>query len=41
MPTSSGSKNKPGKKPVLHADFLLGLFYDPEDGGDMFFRNMG
>jgi hypothetical protein len=20
----------------LHADFLLGLFFDPEEGGDMF-----
>jgi hypothetical protein len=20
----------------IHADFLLGLFFDPEDGGDMF-----
>jgi hypothetical protein len=24
----------------LHADFLLGLFFDPEDAGDMFFRNI-
>jgi hypothetical protein len=24
-----------------YADFLLGLFYDPEDGGDMFLRNAG
>jgi hypothetical protein len=23
------------------AGFLLGLFFDPEDGGDMFFRNIG
>jgi hypothetical protein len=23
-----------------HAGFLLGLFFDPEDGGDMFFRNV-
>jgi hypothetical protein len=21
--------------------FLLGLFFDPEDGGDMFLRNVG
>jgi hypothetical protein len=24
-----------------HAGFLLGLFFDPEDGGDMFLRNVG
>jgi hypothetical protein len=23
----------------LHAGFLLGLFFDPEDGDDMFLRN--
>jgi hypothetical protein len=22
---------------LLHTDFLLGLFFNPEDGGDMFF----
>jgi hypothetical protein len=25
---------------LLHAGFLLGLFFDPEDRGDMFFRNV-
>jgi hypothetical protein len=25
----------------LHAGFLLGLFFGPEDGGDMFLRNVG
>jgi hypothetical protein len=25
----------------FHAGFLLGLFLDPEDGGDMFLRNVG
>jgi hypothetical protein len=25
----------------FHADFLSGLFFDPEDGGDMFPRNVG
>jgi hypothetical protein len=25
----------------FHASFLLGLFFDPEDGGDMFLRNVG
>jgi hypothetical protein len=24
-----------------HAGFLLGLFFDPEDGGDIFFQNVG
>jgi hypothetical protein len=41
---SSGSKNKPSKKPacyLLHAGFLLGLFFDPEDGRDMFLQNVG
>jgi hypothetical protein len=23
----------------LHADFLLGVFFNPEDGGDIFLRN--
>jgi hypothetical protein len=26
---------------LLHAGFLLDLFFDPEDGTDMFFRNIG
>jgi hypothetical protein len=41
-PPSSGCKNKARKKPgcyLLHAGFLLGLFFDPEDGGDTFLRN--
>jgi hypothetical protein len=25
----------------FHADFLLGLFIDPEDEGDVFLRNVG
>jgi hypothetical protein len=24
----------------FHAGFLLGLFFNPEDGGDMFLQNM-
>jgi hypothetical protein len=25
----------------FHDGFLLGLFFDPEDGGDMFLQNVG
>jgi hypothetical protein len=25
----------------FYAGFFLGLFFDPEDGGDMFLRNVG
>jgi hypothetical protein len=39
----SGLKNMPSKKPaqsppcyLLHAGFLLCLFFNPENGGDMF-----
>jgi hypothetical protein len=46
LPPSSGSKNKLSKKPALfatcsHAAYLLGLFLNPEDGGDMFLQNVG
>jgi hypothetical protein len=26
---------------LLHAGFMFGLFFDPEDGGDMFLQNAG
>jgi hypothetical protein len=26
---------------LLHSDFLIGLFLDPEDGGETFLRNVG
>jgi hypothetical protein len=26
---------------LLHASFLIDLFFDPEDGGDMYLRNIG
>jgi hypothetical protein len=26
---------------LLHDDFLHGLFFNPEDGGDIFLRNVG
>jgi hypothetical protein len=26
---------------LLHAGFFLGLFFEPEAGGDMFLRNVG
>jgi hypothetical protein len=42
-PASSGSRNKPSKRQKVllltirfHSGFLLGLFFDPEDVGDMF-----
>jgi hypothetical protein len=37
-PPSSGLKNKQGM--MLDSGFLLGLFFDPEDGGDMFLQNV-
>jgi hypothetical protein len=41
--TPSWSKNKPLKKQIsCHLlRFLLGLSFDPEDGDDMFLRNVG
>jgi hypothetical protein len=47
MSLSSGFNNKPSKKPkgstcgLLHADLLLGLLSNPEDGSKMFIRNVG
>jgi hypothetical protein len=38
-PPSSGSKNRP--RTCFHAGFLLSLFFDPRDGGEMFLRNVG
>jgi hypothetical protein len=29
------------KQVIISAGFSLGLFFDPEDGGDMFLRNFG
>jgi hypothetical protein len=44
-PQSSGLKNKPSKKTNMkqlasRGDSFLGLFIDPEYGGDMFLRNI-
>jgi hypothetical protein len=40
-PPSSGSKNKPSSAyNLLHAGFLLGLLFNPEDGGDMLLQNV-
>jgi hypothetical protein len=38
-PPSSGSKNKL-LATCFHAGFFLGLFFNPEDGGDTFLRNL-
>jgi hypothetical protein len=47
-PSYSGSKNMPGKRTekmqVESKAFHVGLpgsFFDPEDGGSIFFRNVG
>jgi hypothetical protein len=45
-PPTSGSNNKSNKKPesacyLLQAGFLLGLLFDPEEGGGMFIQNIG
>jgi hypothetical protein len=32
---------KAGDKQSFHAGFLLDLFFNPEEGGDMFLRNVG
>jgi hypothetical protein len=42
-PPSFGPKNKPSKKlaALLHAGFLLGLFFNNEDGGEKFLLNDG
>jgi hypothetical protein len=43
----SGLQNNPNKKPAgkqvarFHADFLLGLYFDPKEGDYMFLRNVG
>jgi hypothetical protein len=39
-PSSSGSKNKAGRSKASSTGFLLGLFFAPEDGGDIFLRNV-
>jgi hypothetical protein len=46
-PPSSRSKDDPSKKPVkqscfclLHAGFYLASFFDTEDEGNMFLRNV-
>jgi hypothetical protein len=44
-PLYSGSKQETsvnaGGKQGLHDGFLLGLFFDTEDGGGMLLRNVG
>jgi hypothetical protein len=40
---SSATNQRESRWPAtcFHAGFLLGLFFDPADGGDMFLRNVG
>jgi hypothetical protein len=40
LPPPSGSKPSRAFN-LLHAAFLLGLFFSHEDGGDMFLCNVG
>jgi hypothetical protein len=42
-PPSLGSQNKHSVKVggSFHAGSMLFLFFDPEDGGDMFLQNVG
>jgi hypothetical protein len=35
------NKNNAVIMQILGSGFLLGLIFDPEDGGNMFFRNVG
>jgi hypothetical protein len=39
LPSSSGSRCKPYKRPADLAVFL-GLFFGPEDGSDIFLQNI-
>jgi hypothetical protein len=34
------ARNQQESGPLIRADFLLDLLFDPEDGGDMFLRNV-
>jgi hypothetical protein len=40
-PPSSWSKNRPNRNQRERAGDKQGLFFDPEDGGDMFLQNVG
>jgi hypothetical protein len=35
-----GNQHEAGSNCLLHAGFLLCLFFDPEDGDDMFLQNI-
>jgi hypothetical protein len=41
MSTDVPEENMASTFTCFHAGFLLGLFFDPEDGGDIFLRSAG
>jgi hypothetical protein len=36
-----GSHNRGYEAKIFHSGFLFSFFFEPEDGGDIFLRNIG